>query len=660
MSSAVASLRILQTSQIIRVLCGLPGAIGTSDLLTQLESRFPGTEWDIDLLLALLEAGAREGRFIERSEDAALGGDDPLERTWQFNRRMISENSGKNTSLESMCDRTVPSLVQLATVSKNLQLIASSDLFLVLLLNENALDQVRNMDGLTISAEQWEILSAMDQSLSTTSDVTFNSLTTSNLVFDELKGNDTDGIAVTSISGGGTHELSTAGLVIVEDFEDTTLVLPDLSVAENRKKSFQIVSRGLIGGTFDGQVIFNAFAHDDEFLYVGGNFTAYGSNSDVLRNRLLRIVLANGALDSDWNPDCSGDVYAIAADTVNNLLYIGGLFTTVGGVSRNRIARIPLGDSNPTGVVDSWDPNSDGQVRTIDVDTTAGLVYAGGAFTNIGGLARNRIARLSASTGAADATWDPNADNNVFNIRLDTANSVAYVGGQFANIGGAARNRIARIEFVGAAADSWDPNANNTVYFFFLAGSNVYVTGQFSNIGGQSRVGAARLSVSTGSADSWNAELDSTAYSIDVTDDHVTLGGSFFGSHGEFRPSLARVNTTDGALDDYNPVAANPAGGGDVNALLRVSSTNALYCGGRFSELGGWSFDLNITKSAPIRAFAQLTTVFIETANSEQLIDAELQSTQLVSPVQIVTVMPVTTNTWSVTYSFNNLNFVKT
>ena len=38
------------------------------------------------------------------------------------------------------------------------------------------------------------------------------------------------------------------------------------------------------------------------------------------------------------------------------------------------------------------------------------MVYAGGAFTNIGGQTRNFIAALDASTGNA-TNWDPNAND---------------------------------------------------------------------------------------------------------------------------------------------------------------------------------------------------------------------------------------------------------
>ena len=40
-------------------------------------------------------------------------------------------------------------------------------------------------------------------------------------------------------------------------------------------------------------------------------------------------------------------------------------------------------------------------------------VYAGGYFTSIGGQTRNYLAKLSSSgTGAADATWNPNANGD--------------------------------------------------------------------------------------------------------------------------------------------------------------------------------------------------------------------------------------------------------
>ena len=94
-----------------------------------------------------------------------------------------------------------------------------------------------------------------------------------------------------------------------------------------------------------------------------------------------------------------------------------------------------------------------------------GKILVGGYFagaSSIGGQARNRIARLDATSGAADS-FDPNADNPVFSIAVQ-ADGKILAGGDFFNIGGQARNFIARLDATTGLADSFDPNANNEVY----------------------------------------------------------------------------------------------------------------------------------------------------------------------------------------------------
>ena len=63
-------------------------------------------------------------------------------------------------------------------------------------------------------------------------------------------------------------------------------------------------------------------------------------------------------------------------------------------------------------------------------------VYAGGAFTAIGGKIRHRIAALSSSSGAATA-WNPNANGEVLTLAL--SGSTLYAGGYFSSIGGQAQ-----------------------------------------------------------------------------------------------------------------------------------------------------------------------------------------------------------------------------
>jgi hypothetical protein len=104
-------------------------------------------------------------------------------------------------------------------------------------------------------------------------------------------------------------------------------------------------------------------------------------------------------------------------DAANSKLSIGGRFTTIGAASvvdiipaetRNRIARLTTG---ATATLDAWDPNAGGsltEVRAIAHDTANGFVYLGGTFATIGGTGRNRIARVSDGATATLDAWDPN------------------------------------------------------------------------------------------------------------------------------------------------------------------------------------------------------------------------------------------------------------
>ena len=58
-----------------------------------------------------------------------------------------------------------------------------------------------------------------------------------------------------------------------------------------------------------------------------------------------------------------------------------------------------------------------------------GKILVGGDFTSIGGQTRNRIARLDATTGLADS-FNPNANSSVFSIAVQ-ADGKILAGGQF-------------------------------------------------------------------------------------------------------------------------------------------------------------------------------------------------------------------------------------
>jgi uncharacterized delta-60 repeat protein len=229
----------------------------------------------------------------------------------------------------------------------------------------------------------------------------------------------------------------------------------------------------------------------------------------------------------------------------------GGLFNganSIGGQTRNFIARLDAS----TGAADSFDPNANSDVYTIAVQAD-GKILAGGFFNganSIGGQTRNRIARLDATTGLDDS-FDPNANGDVYSIAVQ-ADGKILAGGSFMSIGGQTRSRIARLDATNGLADSFDPDANSDVYSIAVqADGKILAGGFFTSIGGQTRNRIARLNATTGLADSFDPNASNEVFSIAVQADGKILAGGFFTSiGGQSRSLFARLSNDTAALQN--------------------------------------------------------------------------------------------------------------
>ena len=189
-----------------------------------------------------------------------------------------------------------------------------------------------------------------------------------------------------------------------------------------------------------------------------------------------------------FDPNANSVVEVVIVQPDGKVL-IGGDFTKVLGVRRNHIARL-----NPDGTLDiAFDPNANDVVYSLALEAD-GKILAGGYFESIGGAAREYIARLDATTGLADSfNPNPNDESNVISIVVQ-ADGKILVGGAFTSIGGAARNYIARLDATTGLADSFNPDANSLVLSIAVqADGKILAGGSFTNIGGQPRNHIARL-----------------------------------------------------------------------------------------------------------------------------------------------------------------------
>ena len=116
------------------------------------------------------------------------------------------------------------------------------------------------------------------------------------------------------------------------------------------------------------------------------------------RNRIARLN-ADGTVDPTFNPAAgpNGGVRCLALQSDSKIL-IGGIFTSVQGVARHRIARLKADGSLDAG----FDPGEGASevVRWIGLQPDGRILIAGG-FKRFAGAECGRIARLQSESARA-------------------------------------------------------------------------------------------------------------------------------------------------------------------------------------------------------------------------------------------------------------------
>jgi uncharacterized delta-60 repeat protein len=326
----------------------------------------------------------------------------------------------------------------------------------------------------------------------------------------------------------------------------------------------------------------------DGKIVAGGQFSGTNSIGGPMRNNIARLE-TDGRFDQTLGDVVPG-AYQVVATAVqpDGKILIGGLFDTVAGTARSRIARL-----NTDGTLDTaFNPNAGGInnfpfVTSIAVQAD-GKILVGGFFNNIGGQPRNNIARLDPVTGQADS-FDPNATGGNASVRsvVVQADGKILVGGQFSSIGGQSRNNIARLDPAMGRADSFDPNATGgsgeIESIAVQADGKILAGGYFTSIGGQQRNYIARLDPTTGLADSFNPNASSPVWAITLqADGKILVGGTFNSIGGQTRSKIARLDPATGLADSFNPSADQ-----SVVFTIAVQADGKIFAGGDFTSIGG-------------------------------------------------------------------------
>jgi len=345
-------------------------------------------------------------------------------------------------------------------------------------------------------------------------------------------------------------------------------------------------------------------------IVLGGTFTGLRSpaGATVARSRIALVNADTGAPVTGWNPGADNTVRALATD--GSRLYVGGTFTTIGGVARSRLAAL---DAGTGAVVAGFRADASAEVRALLLHN--GRLYAGGLFTAMAGKQRLRAAAVSPATGALSTTWVPAASWAVNALVAVPGTTSIALGGEFATITGQARRYLAMVNRDTAAVLPWAPppdcdDAANPCVIKSLAATSTLVYAAVSGPGG--RVSAYH--VSTG-VRRWSQYGDGDVQAVALVGGTIYGGGHFapqFGKVGGVaatRNMLAAMDAATGAILPYHPVVAGSSG---IWALLAEPS--GLRLGGIFTSVNG---DSTIRGYATFPAEATASLLGVRASSSD-------------------------------------------
>lgn len=286
-----------------------------------------------------------------------------------------------------------------------------------------------------------------------------------------------------------------------------------------------------------------AMALQGERVVIGGQFTQVAGTN---RNYIARL-LADGTLDRFFNPGGGADAPVLAlAALPDGGVVIGGGFASVNGISRPGVAIL---NSNGT-VRTSFNPGIGvaGSVLAVAVQPD-GKIVIGGDFIAVNGATTPFIARLL-ENGAVDGSFSSGAGPNgpVRAIALQPDGSMV-IGGSFTQIDGVDRGRIARLTPAGALDTLFQSSvagANSDVLGLALQfDGKIIAVGEFTRFNDVTRNRITRLNQNgkTDNSINFGEGADKAVATAVIQDDRrIVLGGRFTRFDGQPRAYLARVH----------------------------------------------------------------------------------------------------------------------
>ena len=295
-------------------------------------------------------------------------------------------------------------------------------------------------------------------------------------------------------------------------------------------------------------------------MYVGGSFTQVrnpGSNTPVARNNVFAFrATAPHTIWANWNPNVNGQVDTVAC-APDGGIYIGGQFTTVGGVAVRNLAKVTPATNNGTAVNQAaFTLHPAGRVAHVEVVRDQGGVL----HLLVGGYAAPYLRSVDPLTGA-----------NQNYLPTNLAISGTY-------------------QFPGVSAHSTRVYNMSVHPAPYQAGSTVVhpavlMTGVFTSVGGQRHEQVFRLNLTP-------TRAQVSAWAPTELYEHCITRQPFFAQDAVFNADMSRVYVVTTGFrpwDEPRPPTGQPwpPRRGPCDATISYPATQAEFAGHQWINYTG-------------------------------------------------------------------------
>lgn len=342
----------------------------------------------------------------------------------------------------------------------------------------------------------------------------------------------------------------------------------------------QVISRAPLGTEYYGGTrsagVWAIGATSTDILF-GGEFLSLGGNP---RRNLAALSAETGKL-LPWVADASDTVYALAfgADRV----FAGGAFTNINQTPIFALAALDPGTGALIEEFAFVATNTYANPVVRSLISTEGRLYLGGLFTAIGGKTARGLSAVhpgsAAPFGFAPDVWGGSQGVMALALRDTTL----YLGGDFSQVGGQTRYRLAAVSTEDGKLLDWDPAPSQDVKTLCLQGDRLYVGGTFRKMGTIEIHFLALFEVPSMDLLPMDAALSQNASSVEVInalDTAVYVGGYFDGIGGEYRQNAAVLGPFTAQAFEWDPAPV-------YHPPVAIAISDSLVCiGGSFADLG--------------------------------------------------------------------------